>query len=71
MWLSSLNIYEENHFCEIKKKNTWNIKNENHFSRRLNVQVCELLQVLTEVDIIKKWVLWITSALGIVKHNKL
>ena len=26
-------------------------KNEEHFSRRLNIQVYELLQVLTEVDI--------------------
>ena len=28
-----------------------NSKNEKHFSRRLNVQVCELLQVLTEAAI--------------------
>ena len=28
-----------------------NSKNEKHFSRRLNIQVCELLQVLTEADI--------------------
>ena len=28
-----------------------NSKNEQHFSRRLNIQVCELLQVLTEADI--------------------
>ena len=28
-----------------------NEQNENHFSRRLNTQVCELLQVLTEAYI--------------------
>ena len=28
-----------------------NSKNEKHFSRRLNIQVCELLQVRTEADI--------------------
>ena len=28
-----------------------NNKNEKHFSRRLNIQVCELLQVLAEADI--------------------
>ena len=28
-----------------------NNKNKEHFSRRLNVQVCELLQVLTEANI--------------------
>ena len=28
-----------------------NSKNEKHFSRRLNIQACELLQVLTEADI--------------------
>ena len=28
-----------------------NNKNEKHFSRRLNIQVCELLQVLTEAAI--------------------
>ena len=27
-----------------------NSKNEKHFSRRLNIQVCELLQVLPEAD---------------------
>ena len=26
-------------------------KNEKHFARRLNIQVCELLQVLTEAAI--------------------
>ena len=31
-----------------------NSKNENHFSRGLNIQVCELLQVLTE-KAIEKW----------------
>ena len=30
-----------------------NEQNENHFSRRLNTQVCELLQVLTEANIKK------------------
>ena len=30
-----------------------NNKNEKHFSRRLNIQVCELLQVLTEATIKK------------------
>ena len=28
-------------------------KNEKHFSRRLNKEVCELLQVLTEATITK------------------
>ena len=28
-----------------------NSNNEKHFSRRLNVQVCELLQVLTKANI--------------------
>ena len=28
-----------------------NSKNEKHFSRRLNIQVCELLQIPTEADI--------------------
>ena len=28
-----------------------NSKNKKHFSRRLNIQACELLQVLTEADI--------------------
>ena len=28
-----------------------NSKNEKHFSRRLNTQVCELLQVLTEAEV--------------------
>ena len=28
-----------------------NSKNEKHFSGRLNIQMCELLQVLTEADI--------------------
>ena len=28
-----------------------NKQNEKHFSRRLNMQVCELLQVLTEANI--------------------
>ena len=28
-----------------------NSTNEEHFSRRLNIQVCELLQVLTEAAI--------------------
>ena len=28
-----------------------NNNNEKHFSRRLNIQVCELLQVLTEAAI--------------------
>ena len=28
-----------------------NEQNKKHFSRRLNTQVCELLQVLTEADI--------------------
>ena len=28
-----------------------NGKNKKHFSRRLNIQACELLQVPTEVDI--------------------
>ena len=28
-----------------------NSKNEKHLSRRLNMQVCELLQVLTEATI--------------------
>ena len=28
-----------------------NSKNEKHFSRRLNIQVCELLKVLTETVI--------------------
>ena len=35
--------------CFIKV--TMNSKNEKHFSRRFNIQVCELLQVLTETDI--------------------
>ena len=30
-----------------------NGKNEKHISRRLNIQVCELLQVLTEAGIEK------------------
>ena len=28
-----------------------NSKNEKQFSRRLNIQACELLEVLTEADI--------------------
>ena len=28
-----------------------NSKNEKHFSRRLNIQVCQLLQLLTEAAI--------------------
>ena len=35
-----------------------NIMNEKHFYRRLNIQLCELLRVLTE------------TAIGILKHNK-
>ena len=45
-----------------------NSKNEKHFSRRLNMQVCELLQVLTEADI--KESLKKISAPGILKRNK-
>ena len=45
-----------------------NSKNEKRFSRRLNIQVCELLQVLTEADIKKDFKK--KSALGILKHNK-
>ena len=36
------------------KRKEWvrmNSKNEKHFSRRLNIQVCELLLVLTEAAI--------------------
>ena len=67
MWLSSLNIFEGNQFLWDKKEKHWtqlicirrwkwvriNSKNEKHFSKRLNIQVCELLQVLTEADIVK------------------
>ena len=43
-----------------------NSKNEKHFSRRVNIEVCELLQVLRS----RQWkVLWKISALGILKHN--
>ena len=45
-----------------------NSKNEKRFSRRLNIQVCELLQVLTEADIKKDFKK--KRALGILKHNK-
>ena len=31
-----------------------NSENEKHFSRRLNIQVCKLLQVLTEAAI-QRW----------------
>ena len=46
-----------------------NSKNGKHFSRRLNIQVCELLQVLTEAGCFErcfeKYVFY-----GILKHNK-
>ena len=44
-----------------------NNKNEKHFSRRFNIQVCELLQILIEAAIercLEKQIL------GILKHNK-
>ena len=31
-----------------------NSKNEKHFSRRLNIELCEFLQVLTEAAIIER-----------------
>ena len=63
--VSSLNIFEENRFYEIKIETLFTQKiicqdcirkvrmrkNEKHFSRRLNIQVRELLQVLTEANI--------------------
>ena len=55
----------------MSKNEQWvrmNSKNEKRFSRRLNIQVCELLQVLTEADIKKDFKK--KSALGILKHNK-
>ena len=62
--VSSLNIFEENQFYEIKIETfTQKMicqdcirkvrmrKNEKYFSRRLNIQVFELLQVLTKANI--------------------
>ena len=44
-----------------------NSKNENHFYRRLDIQVCELLQVLTKAVIER----CLKNVLGILEHNKL
>ena len=43
-----------------------NSKNEKHFSMRLNTQMSELLQVLTEAAIERCF----ESVLGILEHNK-
>ena len=45
-----------------------NSKNEKHFSCGLNIQVCELLQVLKEANI--KRCFEKISVLGILKDNK-
>ena len=45
-----------------------NSKNEKHFSCGFNIQVCELLQVLTEAN--SKRCFEKISVLGILKHNK-
>ena len=45
-----------------------NSKNEKHFSKRMNIQVCGLLQLLTGTDIIK--VLWKVSVLSLI-HMKI
>ena len=39
-----------------------NSKNETHFSRRLNIQVCELLQVLTAALLIGQIGQWQKTA---------
>ena len=44
-----------------------NSKNEEHFCRRFNIQVCELSQVLAEATI-ERW--FEKYVLGILKHNK-
>ena len=44
-----------------------NSKIEKYSYRRLNIQVCELLQVLTEATIRSVWKI---SVLGILEHNK-
>ena len=43
-----------------------NSKNEKHFYRRLNIQVCELLQVLTDQSLKDD----LKSVLGILEHNE-
>ena len=45
-----------------------NSKNEKLFYRRFDIQVCELLQVLTEATI---WKVFRKNVLEILEHNKL
>ena len=66
-WLSSVNIFGENQFYKIKKvKHLFQLI---CVSKRLNIQVSELLQVLAEAAI-KKWKMWKISVLVILKQNK-